>query len=145
MDQVNSLTTESAVRKIIMAAIVLGSYIWFQRKGTHPDPTFIGIITETVLPAILAPVAVVVDTARSWMIHKQASHKIDAGKALAGVTGAEIDAVVDRGKELKADPERPDVKTTAEGIELAAQEVAGVKQIIPGATVVQALNAAKGE
>lgn len=73
MDTVNSLTTESAIRKIVMAGISIFSFWWFSKHGTNPDPGLMNIITETLLPALLTPIAVVVDTVWSRIRQKQAA------------------------------------------------------------------------
>lgn len=72
METVNSLTTESAIRKIVMAGISIFSFWWFSKHGTNPDPGLMNIITETLLPALLTPIAVVVDTVWSYVRHRQA-------------------------------------------------------------------------
>lgn len=55
-----------------MAIIAFVSYYWFTRKGLTPDPGLMNIITETLLPALLTPIAVVVDTVWSRIRHQQA-------------------------------------------------------------------------
>lgn len=120
MDTVNSLTTESAVRKLVVTGIALFSFWWHGRHGSDINPTVMQLISDDILPIVIPSLALIADTVWSWIRHSQGKLREKVAQLSPEIlTDAQLKATVATVKELQGvQPDAPlqDVVAAANGI-----------------------------